>query len=113
MRTAASLRQQGRRAEAIATVDALVKDRPADADAHTLKARLLLTDPVDADGAWTEANEAVKANADSAPAYYTLGLAAWRGAIRRRGNRVPADAEAESARRRGASADRPPSPGER
>ena len=76
MRMAASLRQQGRRADAIATVDALLKDRPADADAHTLKARLLLTDPVDADGAWTEANEAVKANADSAPAYYTLGLAA-------------------------------------
>jgi len=76
MRMAASQRQQGHRAEALATVDGLLKEHPADADAHTLKARLLLTDPVDAAGAWTEANEAVKANVDSAPAYYTLGLAA-------------------------------------
>ena len=76
MRTAATLRQQGRRAEAIAIADALVKERPSDADAHSLKARLLLSDPADPAGAWAEAGEAVKADRDSAPAQYTLGLAA-------------------------------------
>ena len=55
MRTAATLRQQGRRAEAIAIADALVKERPSDADAHSLKARLLLSDPADPAGAWAEA----------------------------------------------------------
>src|SRR3954471_17832722 len=76
MRLAATLRQQGRRDEALAVVDAMVKERPDDADVHTLKARLLLSAPADPNAAWNEANAAVKASAESAPAYYTLGLAA-------------------------------------
>jgi tetratricopeptide (TPR) repeat protein len=76
MRMAATLRQQGRRTEALALADTLVKERPSDADAHSLKARLLLSPPADPAGAWVEANEAVKANQDSAPAHYSVGLAA-------------------------------------
>lgn len=76
MRTAAALRQQGHRTEALAIAEALVKERPFDADAHTLKARLLLSAPADTAAAWIEANEAVKADQRSAPAHYTLGLAA-------------------------------------
>jgi tetratricopeptide (TPR) repeat protein len=76
MRTAATLRQQGRRSEALALVDSLLKERPSDADVHSLKARLLLAEPADPAAAWTEANEAVQADHESAPAHYTLGLAA-------------------------------------
>ena len=76
MRMVPTLRQLGRRDEALSMANALVKDRPQDADAHSLKARLLLAPPVDAQGAWAEAQQAVKADAESAPAYYTLGLAA-------------------------------------
>ena len=76
LRLAFTLRQQGHRDEALRMADGLIHERPNDADAHTLKARLLLSPPQDSAAAWTEAQKAVKADPGSAPAQYTLGLAA-------------------------------------
>src|SRR5262249_45337178 len=76
MRTAAIVQQQGDRGKALQIADALVRSRPTDADAHALKARLLLSPPTDSRAAWAEATAAIQANKESASAQYTLGLAA-------------------------------------
>jgi tetratricopeptide (TPR) repeat protein len=87
MRTAGILQRQGRRDEALATADALIKAQPSDADAHSLKARLLLTPPANTDAAWNEAIAAVGDNPDSAAAQFTRGLAA-----RAKGDQATAEA---------------------
>jgi tetratricopeptide (TPR) repeat protein len=75
IRTATIVRQKGDRTKALQIADALIRSRPTDADAHALKARLLLTAPADARAALTEATAAVRASPDSSAAQYTLGLA--------------------------------------
>jgi len=76
VRIAGVLHQQGRRADALKLADQLIHSRPSDVDGHVLKARLLLTAPVDVAAASKEADAAVSADRDSPPAQYTLGLAA-------------------------------------
>jgi tetratricopeptide (TPR) repeat protein len=76
LRLAALDHAQGRRAEAHAALDALLKEQPRDVEVRVAKARMLLVEGNDPEGAFQHAQAAVDANRDAASAQYTLGLAA-------------------------------------
>jgi len=65
----------GRKAEALKIVDEVIHEKPKYEEARIAKARMLLIDGK-ADEASAEAHEAVKLNASSPAAQYTLGLTA-------------------------------------
>jgi tetratricopeptide (TPR) repeat protein len=76
LRLAALDHAQDRRAEAHAALDELLKEQPRDVEARVAKARMLLVEGNDPDGAFEHAQAAVDANREAASAQYTLGLAA-------------------------------------
>lgn len=79
LRIAAIEYAAGRKVEAHRIVDELIAERSRYVEARTAKARMLLADGGSNDEALTHAREAVKADATSVAAHYTLGLAALRG----------------------------------
>lgn len=76
LRTAAIHYGSGKKAEAHKILDALIHERPRNAEARTAKARMLLTDGAPPADALAHAREAVKAAPDSSSSHYALGLAA-------------------------------------
>jgi tetratricopeptide (TPR) repeat protein len=75
IRVAAIRQRQGKSADALAIADALIKEDGHDAAARLLRARLLLASG-QGEAAAQEAQRAAGDDPTSAPAYYTVGLAA-------------------------------------
>lgn len=78
LRLAAADYQAGRKQQAYALVDAVIKEKPTYADARIAKARMLLLDGGELTEAEEHARKAVESDRTSAAAHYTLGLVALR-----------------------------------